>query len=154
MKQWWRCIINSCVLMHSILCVCFRPELAHRHEPSLTNSIANNQATNHQRQSNHQAEVMLFEVLVNEQFVVLRNGTSTVWYPRQPTTPTNPGQDDQQAILLDIKPPAQVIKPEFKIIKGTRYCFASSLHNHDFPFPQTKNRASKGSPVMDSSTGL
>lgn len=51
---------------------------------------------------------MKFEVLINEQFVVLKNGTSSVWWPRLPTADNIKQTTDDSSVC-------SVVNPEFKI---------------------------------------
>lgn len=55
---------------------------------------------------------MKFEVLVSEQYIVLKNGVSSLWWNRSHPTPTN------NPNLNAAFNPKVVPTPEFRLLKG------------------------------------
>lgn len=56
---------------------------------------------------------MMFEVLLSDKFVVLKNGISSLWWHRSHSTPTN-----NPNVNAAFNPKVAPI-PEFKILKGS-----------------------------------
>ncbi|XP_046911596.2 phosphatidylinositide phosphatase SAC2 [Dermatophagoides farinae] len=59
---------------------------------------------------------MKFEVLVNEKFIVLKHGTSTIWWPRFIQTPLDQQNKPYNETNCSLETKSFQIKPEFKII--------------------------------------
>lgn len=60
-----------------------------------------------------------FEVLANEQYIVLKGGASSLWFHRSHPTPTNgPSTNINAAFSPKVSP-----VPEFRLIKTGKFSF-------------------------------